>query len=195
MGSVLRTDEAAHRASSADCLDKIHNRHTTDRQSKAVSRHFGFVNESWERDSSQFSLWNRWLRANDISWRTRMSRVNPDMGGRGRQRGVQRNRSSTTSSCWLDRLPQSALQVPMWPVGVGCLHSLPCRQCVGSTRSRFVSCSVDANVFPSPCPAALADVVVSSTSLAIIELHVEETERRVGVLRRTGKQGDASRRT
>ena len=43
-----------------------------------VSRRFGFVNESWESESSQFSLWNRWLTAHDISWRTRMSRVNPD---------------------------------------------------------------------------------------------------------------------
>ena len=37
LGSALRTDEAAHRASSADCLDMIHNRHATDRQSRAVS--------------------------------------------------------------------------------------------------------------------------------------------------------------
>ena len=38
LGSVLRTDEAAHRVSSADCLDMIHNRHATDRQSRAQFR-------------------------------------------------------------------------------------------------------------------------------------------------------------
>ena len=34
----------------------------------------------------------------------------------------------------LDRLPQSALQVPTWPGGVGCLHSLPYQQCVSDRR-------------------------------------------------------------
>ena len=38
----------------------------------------------------------------------------------------------------LDRLPQSALQVPTWPVGVSCLHSLLHRQCV-SDRCAAVS--------------------------------------------------------
>ena len=69
-------------------------RHRQTVQSR-VSRRFGFVNESWESDSSQFSLWNRWLTAHDISLRTRMSRVNPDKGGRGRQRDAQRNRFSS----------------------------------------------------------------------------------------------------
>ena len=39
----------------------------------------------------------------------------------------------------LDRLPQSALQVPTWRVGVGCLHSLPCRQCVSDRRAAVSS--------------------------------------------------------
>ena len=59
---------------------------------------FGFVNESSKRDSSQFPLGKRWLRVTDLSWRTRVIRVNPDMGCRGRQRNAQRNRSSTTPS-------------------------------------------------------------------------------------------------
>ena len=93
-----------------------------------------------------------------------MCRVNPDKGGRGRQRDAQRNRSSS------GRAGQIFTERGAGPnVAV----------CVGSTRSRFVSCFVAACVFRAPCPVALADVVVSSTSLAIIELRAA-----VGVLRR-----------
>ena len=101
------------------------------------------------------------------------------MGGRGRQRDAQRNRSSATPSGWAGQTPTEHAAGPTVPNGVSCLHSpsLPV-VCVGSMRSRFVSCSVDTCVFRAPCPVALADVVVSSTSLAIIELHAE-----VGVLR------------
>ena len=127
-----------------------------------------------------------------------MSRVNPDKGGRGRQRDAQRNRASSGRAGQTPTERAAGPNVARWRR----LYSQPSLPavCVGSMRSRFVSCSVDADVFPSPCPVALADVVVSSTSLAIVELRAQRlgvlwvTERRVGVRRRTGKQGSRGTR-
>ena len=106
-----------------------------------------------------------------------MSRVNPDNGGRGRQRDAQRNRSSSGRAGQTPTERAAGPNVARWR-RLSSQPSLPA-VCVGSTRSRFVSCFVAACVFRALCPVALADVVVSSTSLAIIELRAA-----VGVLRR-----------
>ena len=94
-----------------------------------------------------------------------MCRVNPDKGGRGRQRDAQRNRSSSGPG-WTDFL-QSAVQVPTW-------------QCVSDRRAAVSSLALS--------PLASSEPLVQShlpmwsslrTSLAIIELRAA-----VGVLRR-----------
>ena len=83
--------------------------------------------------------------------------------------------------------------------GVGCLHSLPCRQCVSDRRAAVSSLALS--------PLASSHRLVQShlpmwsslrrpwpsSSCVRRGWGASETERRVGVRRRTGKQG--SRRT
>ena len=156
-----------------------------------VSRRFGFVNESWESENSQFSFWNRWLTAHDISWRTRMSRVNPNKGGRGRQRDVQRNRSSSGRAGQTPTERAAGPNVARWRR----LSSQPSRRAAVSSLALLTLTSSHRLVQSHlPMWSSLRRPWPSS-SYVRRGWRAWETERRVGVRRRTGKQGDASRRT
>ena len=100
-----------------------------------------------------------------------MSRVNPDMGGRGRQRDAQRNRFSSGRAGQTPTERAAGPNVARWR-RLSSQPSLPA-VCVWIDAQPFRLLLCRRCVFPSPCPVALADVVVSSTSLAIVELRAQ----------------------
>ena len=109
-------------------------------------------------------------------------------------------KSFLDNSVGLGRLRQSTLQVPTWPVGVGCLHSLPYRQCVSDRCAAVSSLALS--------PLASSEPLVQSHLLMWSSLRrpwpssscvrggwgASETERRVGVRRRTSVRGSRETR-